>query len=482
MGGTQKKKKSGENDKFRKNAITVLIVIAVILALSIGIKTNVLYTGFAAVKVGNVSYSAADYNFQFYSAYYQTYSNMQNYYGEMASSILDPKKPLDQQKYSDTQTWADHFKETAINNLQQIAILCNAANSANYKLPDEAKNSVDSTIDGYKQTYKNSGYATLDAFLEMNFGKGMTEKLFRKNLENQLLAGYYYKQLYESKNYTTEELDAYYNLNRDKLDAITYRQYFVSGAPDESKGIDAEKAMENAKATAEKIAAARSEAEFSALVYEAAPQDSKEKYKDADSTLLKNQKVASLYSGSKDWLVDGKRSKGDTTVVKGEGGYYALYFVSRSDNSYNTKKVRHILIKVDDFSDSAKTEESLKKAQDLLNQWKNGDKTEASFAKLATENSADPGSQGGYYDVYRGQMVKEFEDWCFDAGRKAGDTGIIKTDYGYHIMYFVGEGELYRQTLARDEKKLEDYNSWYESQKKAFPVSETFFMRYTKKS
>ena len=34
-------------------------------------------------------------------------------------------------------------------------------------------------------------------------------------------------------------------------------------------------------------------------------------------------------------------------------------------------------------------------------------------------------SSGGLYtDIYRGQMVSEFEDWCFDPSRQAGDTGI----------------------------------------------------------
>ena len=37
-----------------------------------------------------------------------------------------------------------------------------------------------------------------------------------------------------------------------------------------------------------------------------------------------------------------------------------------------------------------------------------------------------------------GQMVPPFEEWCFDASRQHGDYGIVKTTYGYHIMYFVG--------------------------------------------
>ena len=44
---------------------------------------------------------------------------------------------------------------------------------------------------------------------------------------------------------------------------------------------------------------------------------------------------------------------------------------------------------------------------------------------------------GLYTDVYPGQMVAEFNNWCFDESRQVGDTGVVKTDYGYHVMYFV---------------------------------------------
>ena len=34
-------------------------------------------------------------------------------------------------------------------------------------------------------------------------------------------------------------------------------------------------------------------------------------------------------------------------------------------------------------------------------------------------------------------MVPAFNDWCFDEARKEGDTGLVKTNYGYHVMYYV---------------------------------------------
>ena len=111
--------------------------------------------------------------------------------------------------------------------------------------------------------------------------------------------------------------------------------------------------------------------------------------------------------------------------------------------------VRHILVQVtggttDEEGNTTYTDEEWaeceEKAQAILDQWLAGEKTEDSFAALAMEKSEDPGSQanGGLYErVMEGQMVPSFNDWCFDASRKTGDYGLVKTDYGYHVMYFV---------------------------------------------
>ena len=121
---------------------------------------------------------------------------------------------------------------------------------------------------------------------------------------------------------------------------------------------------------------------------------------------------------------------------------YAASSIEKSD--VNMVNVLPILIvpeeKNDDgtYTDAAWTAAE-QKAQSLLDEWKAGEHTEDSFAFLAAENSADTGSasNGGLYEeVYPGQMVDAFDAWCFDAARQPGDTGIVKTEYGYHVMYF----------------------------------------------
>lgn len=113
--------------------------------------------------------------------------------------------------------------------------------------------------------------------------------------------------------------------------------------------------------------------------------------------------------------------------------------------------VRHILVmpvadedaEVDENGEAVLTEQNWTdaklKAEEILDMWQSGEATEDSFAALAEEYSEDPGSasNGGLYeDVYPGEMTTAFNDWCFDGSRQPGDTGIVETEYGYHIMYF----------------------------------------------
>ena len=91
-------------------------------------------------------------------------------------------------------------------------------------------------------------------------------------------------------------------------------------------------------------------------------------------------------------------------------------------------QARHILLKADASNDAAVKV----KAEALLKQIQGG----ADFAKLAKEKSEDTGSgaNGGELGwVTKGQMVKPFEDATF--ALKVGETsGLIKTEYGYHII------------------------------------------------
>lgn len=108
--------------------------------------------------------------------------------------------------------------------------------------------------------------------------------------------------------------------------------------------------------------------------------------------------------------------------------------------------VRHILITVAPGAD-AKTDAAAKaKAESLQKQVKAG----ADFAKLAKENSDDPGSKekgGDLGMVRKGQMVPEFEKQSFST--PVGQTSdVFKTQFGYHFLQVTEKQDEHTKSLA----------------------------------
>ena len=155
---------------------------------------------------------------------------------------------------------------------------------------------------------------------------------------------------------------------------------------------------------------------------------------------------------------------------------------------YPSVNVRHILVKAEAAEDGTFTDEAKEaakaKAEAILKEWEEGDATEESFAALAEEKSEDEGSNtnGGLYEnVLEGQMVAEFNDFCFDEARKAGDTGIVYGENGayagYHVMYFVGEGDPAENETGRGYITSEKMNEWLEELAGGVEATQKFFFR-----
>ncbi|MBO4419907.1 MAG: peptidylprolyl isomerase [Oscillospiraceae bacterium] len=158
------------------------------------------------------------------------------------------------------------------------------------------------------------------------------------------------------------------------------------------------------------------------------------------------------------------------------------FFVGIGKDQTNVN-VRHILISVDVAEDAPQADvkeakdAAKAKAEALLAEYRQNP-TEEHFAELARANTEDPGSQenGGLYeDVYPGQMVEEFNDWCFDEARKPGDTDIVETSFGYHIMYFVQKtDDFYWKVKALEEIRSDRMFDVIEELTTAYPMT-TFY-------
>ena len=100
-------------------------------------------------------------------------------------------------------------------------------------------------------------------------------------------------------------------------------------------------------------------------------------------------------------------------------------------------------------------------------------KSEQAFMELAQRQSADSGSRdaGGLLtDLAPGQLGAEFSGWCFDPqGHSYGDVGIAESDYGVHLIFFLG----YRDNFQWKDQVTEDLRSQSLSQRFSELLEET---------
>lgn len=178
-----------------------------------------------------------------------------------------------------------------------------------------------------------------------------------------------------------------------------------------------------------------------------------------------------------EWLFKEGRLANDKEVITidEEKGVYAVVFMinpQHKNTAPATHDVRHILVAfpTDDDGKTLEIKDEEKptykaKAQAILDEYLKNP-TEENFTKLATEKSEDPGSaeDGGLYADLTAStnFVQEFKDWYLDESRKVGDTGIIETSYGYHIMYYAKAGEESWKAAATEAVFETEYNKYFD--------------------
>ena len=119
------------------------------------------------------------------------------------------------------------------------------------------------------------------------------------------------------------------------------------------------------------------------------------------------------------------------------------------------------------------------KADDLLDQWKNGDATADSFGELAKTNSADETNKdnGGLNeDANRSSLDANLTDWLFAEGRQPGDAVIQTSDSSatssLSVLYVI-LGEIQWKYQATTALRSDDYDKWYTEVEANYPAELT---------
>ena len=439
---TKREKDEQAKDR-RSNALYIAIaVIFVIVGIVVTVaNSKVIERSADAVTIGNETYTAADVSY-FYNTIYNSFVSKNSYY--LSVYGLDTSKSLKEQDcpVTDGGTWYDYFRDQALSSMTSYSLLAQKAEAEGFDASEEVEQSVQETLSDLDASASSAGY-TRAQYIKAVCGPLVNEKVFERNVRLEALAQAYSADHVNSLEYSDDEIQAAYDADPKSYQSADIEYIlFTSAAGDDATDEEKAELLEQAKQKAETALSRYAQGE----AFDAIGEDMEGTYDHA----------ANVTNGTSDmltWAFDDARQEGDTTVAAyGEKGYYAVLFHSRSRNDYHAVSVRHILV------------DSEEKANELLQQYNDGEKTEDAFAALAVANSTDSNASSGglYTNVYKGQMVPSFEDWCFDPSRQAGDTGIVQTSYGYHVMYFVGQSENpYWYDQAESSLKSDAYNEWY---------------------
>ena len=505
--------KEAKKLKLYTTAFVAMIAIVLVVALVVGISQTIANSGVrerntVSVTVGEHKISNAELSYY----YIDSINNFSSQYGSYASMFgLDTTKPLNEQ-YSDEaagETWADYFIKSAKDSILSVYALNDAAAAAGHTLTEEEQGIIDSNVATMEMYGMMYGYSKGEDYLKAMYGKGATKESYRKYMEMAALADSYYAAYGETLTYDDAALRAAEEGKYDNYSSYDYSYYylatskFLQGGTEGEDGTitysDEEKAF---SVTAAEVAANSliSEEITTNEAFDAAIAAlSINAETSAASTVCPNYPYSAVNETVRAWVTDSSRTEGEMTVIPStatstddEGnetttttGYYVVRYESRNDNTMALKNVRHILAKFEGgttdettgqttYSDEEKAAAKAE-AEELLAAWQAGEATEDSFAALANEKSDDgDGTTGGLYeDIYPGQMVTNFNDWCFAEGRTAGDTAIVETEYGYHVMYFVGDSDMsYRDYQIKSELMNADMNSWYNGLREAMTVTD----------
>ncbi|MBP3378770.1 MAG: peptidylprolyl isomerase [Clostridia bacterium] len=400
----------------------------------------------------------------------QHYSNYLSLLGVNATiSLKNQICPL----MSDTNgTWFDYFVKTTESQVTELLIFAQGAKDAGIELTAEDQESIDAIIANIENEAQTNGYDDVDAYLLDTTNNAISLSDVRACYEINELANKYYAQVIDSMEATREELDAYYAENADSIDHVDIYKYNVLAS--DFEGETEEQKIALAKACAEKLAAINEVDDFVAAIRAEIEKanaqrddETSEQFAERIEELFaavygEYTAVSALTPDIKEWVKSA--NVGETYIESGDGTTFTVYMLEATPyrKEEKSRNIRHILFSNDNYA----TDE---KAKEVLDEFIAAGATEDEFERLAKEYSDDStASVGGLIEnVLKGQMVAEFENWMFDEARQVGDYGIIESDYGWHLMFYPGEGEFTYWEIVTNRIIVQDKLSAYYADKSA---------------
>ena len=487
-------------EKKKKKGIIIAVALLLVLAIAAAVVIPALVRrsdkpieeeNLAVIKSENYTVTPGMLAYVYYHDIYSFKENYDAFAAYLAPSQQAPdfSKSLSGQYYDygttsgTPRTWHEYFLDQSLTNIKTALCYAEEATARGFEYA-ELNNDIERHINAIVNEAEAVGLSTEELITKLYTDK-VSENDIREILRIDLFATAYLEDIKakKSEQISEDQLEAYKNDHAEDLLTVDYYSFTFGELDTEAAyGLSDEQRLAitaQAEADADALVATlNSEKDLDAKIDKfgewvgayltqanlssETPKTNSELGADieAKTSEIKNQRI---YNNSDDfakWASIDERWAGDAVSIETGAGIYTVYLLTRaaSTDDSPTKNVGQILITVDEYgSDNA----AMLKAEEILNEYLNGNAGKDSFEEISRKYN-DYGSTF-YYNVKEGTMVDEFNDWIFDEVRKEGDTDIVKTEYGYHVMYFVGEGLPAWKAVAIEDILNEEMTAYEES-------------------
>lgn len=437
----RKEQKAKEERDKKISRITGIVLAAALVCFvaSFPIRTYLTVNG-TYITVDGESVSRVEFDY-YYNIAISNYLSGQGAWLYYAG--IDLSGDLSQQMYSEDMSFKDFFDEMAVDLMAQNKALEKEGRAAGFTYDTAEK--YKEYMESLKEYASKEGVSARE-YIRGTYGAYATESRVKPYVEEMMYANAYYESVVEDMVISQDEIEQYYNEHKNNYDLIDFRLNSVSAElPKEPTELadpveSAAPAESTAPAEGEGSGTdgAESEYEPSEAEIAAAMEKAKAEAENMEKTIKTegNQTVGAFYSDVlyilRDWLFAEERNPGDTTVIEDASSnrYYVLAFEKRYRNAAPTVDARVVMTNNGN-------------GQEILDEWKSGEATEASFAELSDKYN-DPAvtdAQGGLYEEMQvSYLAAELGDWFGDSSRVKGDTAVISPEgdtYSY-VVYYVG--------------------------------------------
>lgn len=427
----QQKAKEEREKKIARITGIVLAVVLVCFVASFPIRTLMTVNG-TYITVDGEKVTKVEFDY-YYNIAMSNYLNGQGAWLYYAG--IDLSGDLSKQMYSEDMSFKDFFDEMAVELISQNKALEREGRAAGFAY-DTAEKYQD-YMESLKENAKQEG-VTAKAYIQGSYGAYATESRVKPFVEEMMYANAYYESVVKAMDISQDEIQQYYDENKNNYDLIDFRLASVSAElPKEPTELaDPVESAAPADGTGTGTEGSQGEYEPSEAEIAAAMEKAKAEADSMEKTIKTEgeQTVGAFYSDVtyllRDWLFSEDRKPGDTTVIEDSTAhrYYVLGFEKRYRNESLSADARVIMTNGGN-------------GQEILDEWKSGEATEASFAELSDKynDPAITSVEGGLYEgMLVSSLIDELKAWFSDSSRAKGDTAVISPEgdsYSYVVYY-----------------------------------------------